>query len=135
MTPDFVPTTGKPPSPPDPDCVRGEALGLESKTIPDGALTASSRWDVNHGPERARLNLRKSGSKRGGWSARYNDKGQWLQVDLGKATKISRIATQGRDDASQWVKSYWVSSSIDGGYYTEYAPGGSRKVFWPGTAP
>ena len=124
----LAPTTGSAPPAPDADCPHGAALGLQSGAISDGALTASSQWDHNHGPRRARLNLKRSGNYKGSWVAKTNDVGQWLQVDLGKATKVSKIATQGRDDANQWVKSYWVSFSVDGGYYTEYAPGGSRKV-------
>ena len=56
------------------------ALGLESGTIPDSSLTASSMWNANHGPERARLNLVHVGRLSGAWSAGVYDIHQWLQV-------------------------------------------------------
>lgn len=70
---------GAPPSTPSPRCKEGE-LGLQSGDIPDDAITASSQWDGNHGPIRARLNSARSGAKTGAWSAKYNDLGQWIQV-------------------------------------------------------
>lgn len=72
-------TLGFPPPKPNPDCHEG-ALGLENKAIPDNAITVTSQWDGNHGPDRARLNTVKSGVKRGAWSTRYNDVGQFIQV-------------------------------------------------------
>ena len=38
--------------------------------------------------------------------------------------KITRISTQGRQDANQWVKSYTLSYSYDGVWWYKYA-----KVF------
>ena len=48
-----------------------------------------------------------------------NNKGQWVQVDFGpeKVAKVTKIGTQGRYHASQWVTEYMVSYSIDGGYF------------------
>ena len=71
--------TGAPPPKPSPQCREG-ALGIQSGAIPDNAITASSQWDGNHGPDRARLNTAKAGAKTGAWSAKYNDAGQWIQV-------------------------------------------------------
>ncbi|XP_067043371.1 uncharacterized protein [Acropora muricata] len=110
---------GSPPPKPNPDCHEG-ALGLENKVIPDNAITVTSQWDGNHGPDRARLNTVKSGVKRGAWSARYNDVGQFIQVDVGKIVKITKILTQGRNDLNQWVKSFWLSYSLNDGYYQIY---------------
>ena len=42
------------------------------------------------------------------------------QVDFGVPVKVTRFASQGRQDAGWWVKSYTLSSSVDGGYYTPY---------------
>ena len=55
-------------------------LGLENTDIPDTSLTASSEFDSNHGPQRARLNIQRDGDLRGAWSARTNDANQWIQV-------------------------------------------------------
>lgn len=96
-------------------------LGMKSKAIPDSRITVSSKWDANHGPERARLGTARSGHKTGAWSARSNDAGQWIQLDLGKVTKVTRIATQGRSDANQWVRTYLIEFSSDGVHFSNYA--------------
>ncbi|XP_068717618.1 uncharacterized protein [Montipora capricornis] len=108
-----------PPPSPNPECREG-VLGMENRNIPDKAITASSQWDANHGPDRARLNMVRSGHKRGAWSAKYNDIGQFIQVDIGKVVKITKVLTQGRSDSDQWVKTYWLSYSLNGGYYQAY---------------
>ena len=87
---------------------------MENGVISDAQLSASSQWDDNHGPHRARLNTRRFGNKRGAWSALNNDIYQWLQVDLGKYTTLTRIATQGRSDFNQWVTKYRLQYSEDG---------------------
>ncbi|XP_031562905.1 uncharacterized protein LOC116298543 [Actinia tenebrosa] len=111
------------PPTPEPECtVHGKALGMESRVIPDSSLSATSEWDANHGAARGRLNLKAGGGKTGAWSARYNDKGQYLQVDFGKAVKITRVASQGRQDHNQWITSYWLSYSQDDGLYDAYTP-------------
>ena len=43
-----------------------------------------------------------------------------LQVDIGKVVKITKVLTQGRSDYDQWVKTYWLSYSLNGGYYQAY---------------
>lgn len=75
----YLSTTGAPPPAPSPECRKG-ALGIQSGEISDNAITVTSQFDGNHGADRARLNLAKSGVKKGAWSAKYNDKGQWIQV-------------------------------------------------------
>lgn len=44
------------------------------------------QWDANHGPSNARLNRPAGGGKTGAWSAKTNDKGQWIQVNLRELT-------------------------------------------------
>ncbi|KXJ25354.1 Venom prothrombin activator oscutarin-C non-catalytic subunit [Exaiptasia diaphana] len=73
-------------------------LGMESKAIPDSRMRASSIWDLNHGADRSRLNTVRQGNKRGAWSARHNNVGQWIEVAFPQAVKITGIATQGRQD-------------------------------------
>ncbi|XP_031569140.1 uncharacterized protein LOC116303695 [Actinia tenebrosa] len=99
------------------------AFGMQDKTIPDSSITASSMWDANHSPSRARLGTVKEGAKRGGWSAKTSNVNQWIQVDLGKVVKVTRIATQGRQDYGQWVKSYSLQYSLDGGHFEDYQGG------------
>ncbi|CAH3164568.1 unnamed protein product [Pocillopora meandrina] len=69
--------------------------------------------------------------KQGGWSARQNNKNQWIQVALGSYTKLTSIATQGRNAYSQWVTAYKLQYSEDGvNFYFYKVPGqSSPKVF------
>ncbi|XP_033118060.1 fibropellin-1-like isoform X3 [Anneissia japonica] len=97
----------------DVSCVEG--LGMESGAIPSASIQASSEYDKQHGPRRARLNLVPDSDGIGAWSAKTNDLNQWIQVDLGKVMLVSGVVTQGRNGYSpgQWVKSYKVSYSMD----------------------
>jgi len=105
-------------------------LGMETGLITDAQITASSEWDSNHAAIQARLNFKAAGSKRGAWSARSNDANQWIQVALGSNTKLTGIATQGRNAHSQWVTKYQLQYSDDGVNFHHYKePGqGSPKV-------
>ena len=89
-------------------------LGMQDGRVTKGMLTASSMYNQYYGPWSARLQARNYGSSRGGWIAKYRNKHQFLQIDLGIASRVKRIATQGRYDANQWVKSYTVSYSNNG---------------------
>ncbi|EDO41038.1 predicted protein, partial [Nematostella vectensis] len=103
---------------------------MASGAIKDAQLNASSSWDRNHGAGRSRLHIVRASGKRGAWSARYNDRGQYLQVDFSKPIKLTKIDIQGREDANQWVTEYWVSYSLDGGIYRPlYTPKGNVKYF------
>ena len=46
------------------------------------------------------------------------------QVDFGKIVKITRVFTQGRSDYDQWVTSYWISYSLNNGFYDVYGENG-----------
>lgn len=103
-----------------------DALGMQDRSIPDASITASSMWTHTHGPHRARLNNVRQGSMTGSWSAKTNDKGQWIQVKLNKISQITQFAIQGRQDYNQWVKSFSLQYSQDGGLFVDYEGG---KVF------
>ena len=77
-------------------------------------MTASSSYNNLHAPFLGRLHRAKRGRYVGAWCARHNNHNQWLQVDLGRTMKITGIATQGRQDADQWVTAYWVYYSLNG---------------------
>ena len=64
----------------------------------------------------------------GAWSAKYNNRYQWLQVDFRRAAKIIRISTQGRQDTDQWVTQYFVMHSLDGIHYVPYQERNNIKV-------
>lgn len=99
----------------------GIAMGVESGSIPDSAITASSFFPTNMedcAPRRGRLNSKRGA---GAWCAKDNTPDQWIQVETDGTFAIGGIATQGRaqdSDAfkgySQWVTSYLVHYSADG---------------------
>ena len=76
-----------------------QALGMESGAIADSQITTSSEWSVYFSSKRARLYTKEIGTRIGGgaWASLTNDLNQWLQVDLGKITPVTHVATQGRN--------------------------------------
>ena len=105
-------------------------LGMENGRIKDAQITASSQWDGNHAAIQGRLNFKAGGGKQGGWSAGKNNGNQWIQVALGSYTKLTSIATQGRNAHSQWVTAYKLQYSQDGVnfYYYKVSGQSSPKV-------
>jgi hypothetical protein len=97
-------------------------------SLRDSQLSASTEWAKNHGALNAKLHHQAGGGKTGAWSARHNDKNQWLQVDLGKISKVTRVSTQGRTDSNQWVKSYTIEYSVYGSAYIPYKVNGAEQV-------
>ncbi|XP_068721032.1 uncharacterized protein [Montipora capricornis] len=98
-----------------------QPLGMEFGAIKDTQIRASSEWDLNHAAIQGRLNFQKSGIKQGAWSSRNNDKNQWLQIDLRQSyTKVTAVASQGRNQASQWVTKYKLQYSNDGVTFRYY---------------
>jgi len=85
---------------------------------------------VARGATNARLNHRPGKGKAGAWSTSFLEQGQWIQVDLGDITIVTKIGTQGRAEVYEWVTEYKVSYSYDGGYFEFYKNGqyGSDRV-------
>lgn len=100
-----------------PKCM--DPLGMQSGTIPNSAITASSSYNANSfAPYVGRLHFLSADSgKYGGWAARTNDVFQWFQVDFGRWTQVTAIDTQGRQDDNQWVTNFSLSFSNDGFFY------------------
>ena len=90
---------------------------MESGHLPDSALSASSSYDANHGPKFSRLNTVPGKGRAGAWCALKNDANQWLQVNFGRETTVSKVATQGR---YHWVMSYSLAYSVDGSHWAWY---------------
>lgn len=97
------------------------AFGMENGNIEDSKITSSTAWE-NLPPTKTRLNSASS------WSAGKNDENQWIQVDLDKPVAVTKIATQGRKNYDQWVKTYTVSYSFDGENFKPYQVDGLDKV-------
>ena len=117
-------------------------MGMESGKILNKQITASSEWNAHHAAHQGRLNFqevveRGVARKSGSWSARKNDKNQWLQVDLlREEAVVTSVATQGRNKHprwgahNQWVKSYklqYSNNGVDFEYYKD-ARENSAKV-------
>ena len=97
---------------------------MENGKIMDIAITASSFYGNYLKPEFARLNTNRGYCS---WTPRgYHD--QWMQIDLGKTTSVTGVATQGRCAWPQWVTSYRLSYSTDGQSWTVYYDSGNEKV-------
>ena len=63
-----------------------------------------------------------------GWCARNINYKQYLQIKFPSVTKISGLATQGRGNANQYVKKYFISYSKDGTSFVIYKDSGKVKV-------
>ena len=97
-------------------------LGVEDKRIRNGGFSASTYYNSALAPWHGRLNHRWS------WSGRQRNRKQWLQVYIGVLTRVKGVATQGRQDANQWVKSYKLTYSQDGTRFVPYKVGRRVKV-------
>ena len=104
------------------------SLGMEDKRIPDGAFTASSSVDDHHRPSLARLNILSDGKHIGAWCPKAKTTNQWLQIDLGEITAVTKVATQGRYNSEGRAKTYSLSYSVDGMHWTGYKQRASEKV-------
>ena len=98
---------------------------MESGAIADGQVSASSYWSSYYVPRNGRLNFKGSKGRVGAWAAAKNNNNQWLMVSFGKWVKVTAIATQGRYNKNQWVRSYRLSFSYDGVFFYSYK---NRKV-------
>ena len=83
-------------------------LGAESGKLPDMFFTASSNAGAGSEPWEGRLNGAEA------WCAGDNNTSQYLEIDLGRISTISRVATQGHPVSSYWVTQYGLSYSTDG---------------------
>lgn len=105
-------------------------LGMTNGAIKDWQLAASSAMsradDMQCAVKFARLH--ESGAK--AWCAANKARNEWLLVDLGVASKISGVVSQGRGDVDEWVTHFMISYSLDA-YKWEFARDiyGNKKIF------
>ena len=57
-------------------------MGIEDYKIRDRYLSASSAWNRYHGAQFGRLNAVARGRNKGAWSAKRNNRQQWIMVSL-----------------------------------------------------
>lgn len=100
---------------------------MENGHVPDAAFSAYSSANSKHGPARSRLNIQSNSKGYGSWVASANNGKQWLQIDFGELVLVTKVATQGRQDANQWVTKYTLSYSVDGIHWAKYK---ENSVTW-----
>jgi WD40 repeat protein len=117
------------------DTYIGEPLGLQKGGIPDGHMVASTEKSADTIAPHARLHRRGGG---GAWCARVNNRNQFIEVNLGRVTELTGIATQGRDPSSgcnQWVTAYTLSTSADGQTWRPIPGASSSSSSSPSSSP
>ena len=107
-----------------------KSLGLQGG-LQDAAFSASSLLNSAFKASNARLHLQRGSGRAGAWSAQKNDEHQWLKINLGQVAKVQRVATQGRQEADEWVSRYTLSYSIDGLLFEPYKQNGHVTVRHP----
>lgn len=105
-----------------------KSFGLSSGKIPNKSMKSSSEADKYHAAFLARLNFKPKGRFKGGWSAKKNNRRQWIQVDFKRYRRVTKVATQGRADSKQYVTSFAVASSPDGYRWTPFRVNSRLKV-------
>ena len=108
-------------------------VGIERGVVPNEAFSASSWYDVDHEPWLARLYSREG---EGAWCALESDGTQYLQIDLAQIHIITGVATQGKNEISEWairfrawVRNFSLSFTDDHMLWVNYTEDGvSPKV-------
>ncbi|XP_056414741.1 retinoschisin isoform X1 [Hyla sarda] len=117
-----------------PECPYHKAMGFESGAVGSDQITCSNQeqytgWYSSWTPNRARLNGQGFGCA---WLSKFQDNGQWLQIDLKELKVISGIMTQGRCDTDEWMTKYSVQYKIEESlnwvYYKDQT--GNNRVFY-----
>ena len=107
------------------DCIDLD-LGMQSGSIPNNSITASSELNVTTPAKNGRLNYTAGSS----WCATTNDSNPYLQIDLQTLYIICAVSTQGNSQADEWVTTYILQSSRDGKTWTDYEEDEKVKVNW-----
>ncbi|XP_041458818.1 neurexin-4-like isoform X2 [Lytechinus variegatus] len=109
-----------------------QALGMESGAISDSMITASSSFSDRRSPRYARLHQRDGD---GGWTANPNDESSApsLTIDLGHRARVVAVATQGRYNSNEFVKSFKLACSNDGEKWNFVLENQAEKTFQANT--
>ena len=106
-------------------------LGMESGSIPDNKINASSEINANTVAKNGRLNYAAGPS----WCAAKSDSNPYLQIDLQTLHIICAVSTQGNSRGNHWVKTYKLQLSTNGSTWTYYKDDGQVKVRVRGRTP
>ena len=97
---------------------------MQSESIPDNRINASSQLNSNTPAKNGRLNYVAGSS----WCASTNDSNPYLQIDLQTLHIICAVSTQGNAKADEWVETYTLQTSTDGKTWTDYKIDGQVEV-------
>lgn len=103
-------------------------LGIKNGRLRNSKITASSEYNKHHAAWLGRLGRARRGSYVGAWCARHNNHNQWIKFDFSRPMKITKVDTQGRQDADQWVTRFQLYSSLDGIHWQIYRFNSQDKV-------
>ncbi|XP_001634630.2 discoidin, CUB and LCCL domain-containing protein 2 [Nematostella vectensis] len=93
-----------------------EALGVQTGGLDDNDISASSKLENFTATD--------------AWCSPTTDENQYLQIDLGEKTKLTRIATQGDlQKPDKHVKSFALLYSNDGKKFQTYGTSGNEEIF------
>ena len=95
---------------------------MESGSISDSNITASSELNANTPAKNGRLNYTAGSS----WCAAAGDSNPYLQIDLQTLHFICAVSTQGNSQADEWVETYTLQASTDGTNWTNYTDNGGQ---------
>ena len=98
------------------------------RKLSNSKITASSEHNGHHAAWLGRLGRVRHGAYVGAWCARHNNHNQWIKFDFSRPMRITKVDTQGRQDADQWVTRYQLSSSLDGIHWQIYRFKSQDKV-------
>lgn len=103
-------------------------LGIKNGRLSNSKITASSEYNKHHAAWLGRLGRTRRGSYVGAWCARHNNHNQWIKFDFSRPMKVTKVDTQGRQDADQWVTRFQLYSSLDGIHWQIYRFNSQDKV-------
>ena len=91
------------------------AIGVANKSVVSHNVMTASTRKTNYSAKHGRLNGNRA------WCAQSaNGTQEWLKIELEKSTEICGVATQGREDTDEYVISFNLNYSLDGGGLTAY---------------
>lgn len=97
--------------------------------VPDSYFNASTTRQWYYRASQGRLHLGhvfRHGA--GSWCAKDNDKHPWLEVQLVKSARVTRVAIQGEPQIHHFVTHYKLDYSMDGKNWITYTENGFERV-------
>lgn len=96
-------------------CTDSLGVGVETKRIPNGFMSASTELDPDNAAFYGRLH-----NPEFSWTPDYEDKHPYLQIFLGNRTRTTAIATQGHPRKKWFAMQYTLQFSNDGVTWSDY---------------